>query len=107
MVQAYFHSAATLNYVRAMIAGGVADLHHPDSWILEHIQDDNTRQEYDKLIRKIADGLDFLKVINADKQGTLRGVDLFTSHEGLLLCYEEALTKKIKGTFVMTTFFFF
>jgi len=96
MVQAYFHSAATLNYVRAMIAGGVADLHHPDSWVLDHIQDDSTREEYEKLIEKITDGLDFLKVINADRTGSLRGVDLFTSHEGLLLCYEEALTKKIK-----------
>jgi len=96
MVQAYFHSAATLNYVRAMIAGGVADLHHPDSWVLDHIQDDSTRQEYEKLIEKITDGLDFLKVINADRQGSLRGVDLFTSHEGLLMSYEEALTKKVK-----------
>jgi len=98
MVQAYFHSAATLNYVRAMITGGVADLHHPDSWVLDHIQDDITRREYEKLIEKITDGLDFLKVINADKLGSLSSVDLFTSHEGLLMCYEEALTKKIKDS---------
>jgi len=98
MVEAYFHSAATLNYIRAMISGGVADLHHPDSWILDHIQDDSVRDEYEKLINKITDAMDFFHIINADRTGSLKSVELFTSHEGLLLGYEEALTKRVKNS---------
>ncbi len=94
MVQAYFYSAATLNYLRAMNSGGVADLHHPDSWILDHIQDDAIRKEYEKIIDQITDGLDFFRVINADRTGSLKSVELYTSHEGLLMGYEEALTRK-------------
>jgi 3-deoxy-7-phosphoheptulonate synthase len=96
LVQAYFHSAATLNYLRAMIAGGVSDLHSMAKWNLSHIKDDLVRQEYVNVIDKINDGLDFLKSINADQSESLKSVELFTSHEGLLLNYEEALTERVK-----------
>jgi len=99
MVQAYFHSAATLNYVRAMILGGVADLHHPRSWKLDYIQEDTTKKEYETIIEKITEGLDFLKVINADRMGSLKSVEMFTSHEGMLLNYEEALTHQVKDRY--------
>jgi len=100
LVQAYFHSAATINYIRAMILGGVADLHHPDSWNLDFIQQQSTRKEYELIIERITDGLDFLQAIHIDKQlDALKSVDMYTSHEGLLLNYEEALTKRVKDQY--------
>jgi 3-deoxy-7-phosphoheptulonate synthase len=99
LVQAYFHSAATLNYLRAMIAGGVSDLHSMGKWNLSHIKDELVRKEYENVIDKINDGLDFLKSINADQSESLRSVELFTSHEGLLLNYEEALTEFVRDKY--------
>jgi 3-deoxy-7-phosphoheptulonate synthase len=99
LVQAYFHSAATLNYIRAMIAGGVSDLHSMGKWNLSHIKDELVKKEYENVIDKINDGLDFLKSINADQSESLKAVDLYTSHEGLLLNYEEALTELAKDKY--------
>jgi len=81
-----------------MILGGVADLHHPRSWNLDFVQQQSTRKEYEQIIEKITEGLDFLKSIHVDQLETLRSVDMYTSHEGLLLNYEEALTKKVKDS---------
>lgn len=64
-MQAYFHSAATLNYVRAMILGGVADLHHPRSWMLESIKDSHVKKEYETLIDRLCDSINFLNAINS------------------------------------------
>jgi 3-deoxy-7-phosphoheptulonate synthase len=99
LVQAYFHSAATLNYLRAMIAGGVSNLHDSRKWNLSHIKDDSVRKEYENVIDRIMDGLSFLGSINADQSENLKAVELFTSHEGLLLNYEEALTERVKDTY--------
>jgi 3-deoxy-7-phosphoheptulonate synthase len=94
LVAAYFHSAATLNYVRAMILGGVADLHHPRSWMLENIKDSHVKKEYETLIDRLCDSINFLNAINSDGGDSLKSVEFFTSHEGLILDYEEALTAK-------------
>lgn len=93
LVQAYFHSAATLNYLRAMNAGGVANLKEPHQWNLR-IKNEVVRKEYENVIDKILDSFAFLRVIGADQAETFNSVELFTSHEGLLLNYEEALTEK-------------
>jgi len=99
LVQAYFHSAATINYIRAMILGGVADLHHPRSWNLDFVQQKSTRQEYEHIIERITEGLDFFSSIHADQLDTLRSVEMYTSHEALLLNYEESLTKGVKDQY--------
>jgi len=96
LVSAYFHSAATLNYIRAMILGGVADLHHPRSWMLENIQQQNIKKEYETLIDRLCDSISFLNAINSDGSDSLKSVEFYTSHEGLLLDYEEALTSAVK-----------
>jgi len=99
LVQAYFHSAATLNYLRAMISSGIADLHHPRQWDLGHVLDETVKKEYENIIERISEGFGFLETIHADKSETLRSVELYTSHEGLLLNYEEALTTKQRDKF--------
>lgn len=99
MVQAYFHSAATLNYIRAMILGGVADLHHPRSWNLGLVVQPHVRYQYELIIDRITEAVDFLGTIQADSSDTFKSVEFYTSHEGMLLSYEEALTRKIKDKY--------
>ena len=96
LVQAYFHSAATLNYVRAQISSGIADLHNPLDWGLGHVADQELQAKYSTIVNSIRESLRFMKTIGADTSGQLQAIDLFTSHEGLLLEYEEALTRKLK-----------
>lgn len=96
LVQAYFHSAATLNYVRAQLSSGIADLHNPLDWNLGHVKDQELQTKYSTIVSSIRESLRFMKTIGADTSGQLQAVDLFTSHEGLLLEYEEALTRNLK-----------
>ena len=97
LVQAYFHSAATLNYVRAQIASGIADLHRPLDWNLGHIEDPAMEERYTRIVDSISESLRFMKTVGVSTgSNELQTVDLFTSHEGLLLEYESALTRKLK-----------
>ncbi|KAJ3241585.1 hypothetical protein HDU81_000124 [Chytriomyces hyalinus] len=102
LLGAYFHSAATNNYVRLLLAGGFADLHHPDSWNLDswdlaHVRNPKIRNEYQGIVDRLHDALDFMKTIGADdveSQDSISTVDMFMSHEGLLLDYEQQFTQK-------------
>ena len=96
LVQAYFHSAATLNFVRAQLSSGIADLHNPLDWGLGHVRDPELQIKYTNIVESITESLRFMRTIGADTSGQLQTVDLYTSHEGLLLAYEEALTRKLK-----------
>jgi len=96
LVDAYFHSAATLNYVRAQLASGFADLHHPFEWTLSHVQDDETKMQYQKTVDSINDAIRFMRTIGADESSALSSVNLYTSHEGMLLEYEQSLTRQLK-----------
>ncbi|KAI8961142.1 DAHP synthetase [Daldinia sp. FL1419] len=93
LVKAYHHSAATLNYVRAAIAAGIADLHRPLNWTLGHVKDPQLKAKYTEAVRFLRDMLRFMHTIGADRSPKLDTVDLYTSHEGLLLEYEESLTR--------------
>lgn len=96
LVQAYFHSAATLNYVRAQLSSGIADLHNPMDWGLGHVRDPELQTKYTAIVESITESLQFMRTIGADTSGQLQTVELYTSHEGLLLAYEESLTRKLK-----------
>ena len=96
LVEAYFHSAATLNYLRAQLASGVADLHNPLDWNLGHVADPDLAERYHKIVDSIAESLRFMRTIGADTAGQLQTVDLYTSHEGLLLEYESAMTRQLQ-----------
>ncbi len=97
LVQAYFHSAATLNYIRALLDGGFADLHHPEHWDLGFFRSASRRQEYEEMLERILDAMAFLRTAGADRSSALRTVNLYASHEGLLLPYEEAQTESFGG----------
>ncbi|RVX66087.1 hypothetical protein B0A52_10021 [Exophiala mesophila] len=96
LVDAYFHSAATQNYLRAALASGIADLHAPLDWSLGHVRDPQVRDSYQQIVQRITDTLDMMRTIGLDTGGGLETVDLFTSHEGLLLEYEQSLTRSFK-----------
>lgn len=96
LVEAYFHSAATLNYLRAAISSGLADMHSPLDWGLGHVLDPTVKDKYQKIVHTITEWLEMMQTIGVSTGGGLETVDLFTSHEGLLLEYEQPLTRFCK-----------
>ncbi|NNE79692.1 MAG: 3-deoxy-7-phosphoheptulonate synthase class II [Silicimonas sp.] len=94
MLQAYTQAAATLNLLRAFSTGGFADVHHVHSWTLG-FTDGGEAQKYRDIANRIQDTLDFMAAagMTAETAHELGTVDFFTSHEALLLEYEEALTR--------------
>ncbi|KAI5310809.1 Aromatic/aminoadipate aminotransferase 1 [Ascosphaera atra] len=93
LVTAYFHSAATLNYMRASLSSGLADLHSPLDWNLGHVLDPVVKEKYEQIVNRITDSLSFMRTVGLDKDRGFETADIFTSHEGLMLEYEEALTR--------------
>ncbi|KAJ9657251.1 hypothetical protein H2198_004477 [Neophaeococcomyces mojaviensis] len=96
LLEAYYHSASTLNYLRAAIDSGLADLHAPLDWSLGHVLDKSVRNDYQQMVFRIIDTLDMMRTIGLDTGGNLETVNLFTSHEGLLLEYEQSLTRQLR-----------
>lgn len=96
LVDAYMHSAATLNWVRAQLASGIADLNNPFDWGLGHVRDPELQSKYHRIVSSITDSLRFMRTVGADTAGQLHTVDLYTSHEGLVLEYEEAMTRRLR-----------
>ncbi|KAA8576349.1 hypothetical protein EYC84_006482 [Monilinia fructicola] len=96
LVDAYHHSAATLNFIRGSLSAGIADLHSPMNWGLGHVRDPELQERYSKIVDSISESLRFMRTIGADTADQLRGVELYTSHEGLVLEYEQSLTRRLK-----------
>lgn len=96
MLKAYHQSTATLNLVRAFAQGGLADLHEVNRWILDFTAGNPLCEKYHQLGKQIEDALAFMEVcgINSSNTPTLHETQLYTSHEALLLNYEQALTRQ-------------
>ncbi|KAA0920905.1 3-deoxy-7-phosphoheptulonate synthase class II [Aquicoccus porphyridii] len=94
MLQAYTQSAATLNLLRAFSTGGYADVHQVHSWTLGFTEAENAAR-YREMANRISDTLDFMKAagVDSNRSAALHTVNFYTSHESLLLEYEEALTR--------------
>jgi len=94
MLQAYTQAAASLNLVRAFSTGGYADVHQVHSWTMGFTRGENAAK-YRDMAQRISDTLDFMKAAGVDsaRAHTLQTVDFYTSHEALLLEYEEALCR--------------
>jgi 3-deoxy-7-phosphoheptulonate synthase len=107
LIQAHAHSALTMNFVRALIDGGFADLHHPEYWNLAWVEHSPLAAEYRQMVAGIGDSLRFMETLAGPIAGFSR-VDFFTSHEALLLHYEQALTRQVPrhpGWFNLSTHF--
>lgn len=95
MLSAYTQSAASLNLLRAYAQGGFADLKRVASWNLGFAKDSPHSERYMRLAEQISSSLEFVDAcgVNPANTANMRGVDFYTSHEALLLPYEEALTR--------------
>ena len=108
MIKAHARSAMTMNFVRALIDGGFADLHHPEYWGLGWVEQSPLADEYQKMVAGIGDAVRFMETLAGRQIHSLDRVDFFTSHEALLLPYEEAQTRQVPradGWFNLSTHF--
>ena len=96
LVQAYHQSAATLNLLRAFVKGGFADLSRVHAWTQEFVGSSPEGQRYEQVATDIERALRFMHACGVDTENTaaLHEADVYTSHEALLLGYEEALTRQ-------------
>ena len=95
LLRGYERAALTLNFVRALVDGGFADLHHPEYWDLGFMRHAELREAYERIARSIGDALDFFESLSGRKVHDATRVDFFASHEGLHLLYEQAQTRFI------------
>ncbi|EMV7423555.1 3-deoxy-7-phosphoheptulonate synthase class II [Campylobacter jejuni] len=95
MLEAYYQSATTLNLLRGFAKGGLADLHEVHRWNLGFLKKSELHKQYIDISEKISQALAFMEAcgINTSNTPSLREVSVYTSHEALLLPYEEALTR--------------
>jgi len=96
MLQAYGQSAATLNLLRAFAGGGYANLRQVHKWTLDHISRSPWAERFSETADKIGEALEFMAACGIDPETVpqLKGTSFYTSHEALLLPYEEALTRR-------------
>ncbi len=95
LLKAYRQSAATLNLLRALATGGYANLDHVHQWNLGFLKDGPAEKHYEEVADRISECLEFMRACGLTPENTpqLRSTDVFTSHEALLLGYEQALTR--------------
>ena len=95
LLRGYERAALTLNFVRALVDGGFADLHHPEYWDLGFMSHAPLREAYERIVHSIGDALDFFESLTGQRVGDASHVEFFASHEGLHLLYEQAQTRYI------------
>ena len=95
LLKAYSQSAATLNLIRAFANGGYADLHNVHRWMTGFVEGSPQGKRYREIADRISESIDFMEAcgITPDSVPQMKQVDVFTSHEALLLGYEEAMTR--------------
>lgn len=108
LLRGYERAALTLNFIRALVDGGFADLHHPEYWDLDFVQHSPLAEDYRRIVAGIGDALRFMETLAGQQVGEMNRVDFFTSHEGLHLLYEQAQTRRVphrKGWYNLSTHF--
>ena len=108
LVKAHARSAMTMNFVRALIDGGFADLHHPEYWNLDWVGHSPLSDEYRRMVDAVGDAVRFMETLSGEPLHNLNRAEFYTSHEALLLPYEEAQTRQVPrqaGWFNLSTHF--
>lgn len=110
LVAGYQHAAITLNFIRALVKGGFADLHHPEYWDLSFFHHATLpparKADYERMTATLGDGLRFMEAMGERDIASLASVEFYTSHEGLNLLYESAQTRRVPrrdGHYNLTT----
>jgi 3-deoxy-7-phosphoheptulonate synthase len=108
LLRGYERAALTLNFVRALVKGGFADLHHPEYFDLDWVEHSPQADEYHRMAETISDALRFMENVLGVRAGESDRIDFFTCHEALHLGYESAQTRQVPrrpGFFNLTTHF--
>jgi len=108
LIEGHSKSALTMNFVRSLIDGGFADLHHPEYWDLGWVEHSPLQVEYRRMVEAIGDSVRFMETLAGEQIGNFNRVDFYTSHEALLLHYEQAQTRQVPrhwGWFNLSTHF--
>ncbi|MEE4271830.1 MAG: 3-deoxy-7-phosphoheptulonate synthase class II [Thermoanaerobaculales bacterium] len=95
LVRGYEISSLTLNFIRSLVEGGFADLRHPEYWDLDFVEHSPRAAEYQRMVESISDSIRFMEVLADSRSEEISRVDFFTSHEGLHLPYEQAVTRRV------------
>ena len=95
MLRAYERAGLTLNFIRSLVDGGFADLHHPEYWDVSFAKGTPNAEHYARIVDSIRESLDFVSAITGVESEVLRRVDVYTSHEALALPYEQAQTRRV------------
>ncbi|MEI7730342.1 MAG: 3-deoxy-7-phosphoheptulonate synthase class II [Verrucomicrobiota bacterium] len=93
LLRAYERSGLTINFIRALVDGGFADLHHPEYWDLGFVSRSPQASEYMKMMESLCESLRFMETLMGGQISDISRMDFFTSHEALVLHYEQAQTR--------------
>jgi len=108
LLRSYERAALTLNFTRALIKGGFADLHHPEYFDLDWVRLSPQCDEYHRVASQITEAISFLENVLGVRAGASDRIDFYTSHEALILAYEQAQTRRVprrSGYFNLSTHF--
>ena len=108
LIEGHMRSAMTNNFVRGLIDGGFADLHHPEYWDLDWVRHSPLAAEYQARVDAIGDSLRFMERLAGTELHEFNRIDFFTSHEALLLWAEQAQTRQVprkSGWYNLSTHF--
>ncbi len=95
LLRGYERAGLTINFIRALIDGGFADLHHPEYWELDFVRNSPHAAEYTRMVESIGESLRFMETLTGNNLADMNRVDFFASHEGLHLLYEESQTRQV------------
>ena len=95
LIEGYHKSALTLNFIRALIDEGFADLHHPEYWELDFMKNNKFYKEYEAMVSSIHGAVEFVETVTSRQFQTLKNVNIYTSHEALNLYYDSAQTLQV------------
>jgi 3-deoxy-7-phosphoheptulonate synthase len=108
LLRGYERAALTLNFIRALVKGGFADLHHPEYFDLDWVRDSPFADEYHRTVEMIGESLRFMESVLGVRAGETDRIDFFTAHEALHLACEAAQTRRVPrhaGWFNLSTHF--
>lgn len=108
LLRGYERAALTLNFIRALVKGGFADLHHPEYFDLDWVRDSPLADEYHRMVEMIGESLQFMENVLGVRAGETDRIDFFTAHEALHLACEAAQTRTVPrhaGWFNLSTHF--
>jgi 3-deoxy-7-phosphoheptulonate synthase len=95
LLEGYYHSALTLNFIRGLVDGGFADWRHPEYWDLDFVGHSDQADVFHNLVERIGDAIRFMETCANVPAADLNRVDFYTSHEGLNLHYEQSQTRQV------------